>query len=114
MDIKSLKGIGDKKANLFHKLGIYTWDDLINYYPRTYEKYETPKRVLDCEIDTLVSVAGKIAKKPIIKRLRNMTIVTAILVDENGDSMNLVWFNSPFIANTIKTMRINHSIISSS
>jgi len=101
MDIRNLKGIGDKKATLMHKLGIYTTKDLINYFPRTYEKYDEPKCVSELETDTLVSVKGKVVKRPLIKRTKSMTIVTAILVDENGDTANMIWFNSPFITKTI-------------
>ncbi|MCR5108930.1 MAG: hypothetical protein K6B28_12310, partial [Lachnospiraceae bacterium] len=35
-DIINLKGIGDKTAVLFNKAGIYSYEDLINYFPRDY------------------------------------------------------------------------------
>ena len=34
--IQFIKGVGDKRAQLFHKLGVYTLQDLIHYYPRKY------------------------------------------------------------------------------
>ena len=37
MDIKEIKGIGDKTAALFSKVGINTVEDLISYYPRDYD-----------------------------------------------------------------------------
>ena len=36
-DIKYLKGIGEKRALLFHKLGIFTVRDLLYHLPRDYE-----------------------------------------------------------------------------
>ena len=33
-DIQYIKGVGEKRARFFNKLGIYTVDDLIHYYPR--------------------------------------------------------------------------------
>ena len=38
-DIRSLKGVGEKTEGLLRKLGIDTTEELINYYPRTYEVF---------------------------------------------------------------------------
>ena len=35
--IEEIKGIGKKTKELFNKLGIYTKNDLIHYYPYRYE-----------------------------------------------------------------------------
>ena len=40
MRINELKGIGDKTEKLFNKLNVYTTEDLIHFYPRTYDVYE--------------------------------------------------------------------------
>ena len=46
--ISSLKGIGDKTAALFEKLGVYTVADLLAYYPRAYDAFEEPvERILE-------------------------------------------------------------------
>ena len=37
--ITELKGIGEKTATLYHKLNIFTVDDLIKHYPRDYEEW---------------------------------------------------------------------------
>ena len=33
-NIKSIKGIGEKSEKLFNKLGIYTVEELLYFYPR--------------------------------------------------------------------------------
>ena len=38
-NITNIKGIGDKKAENFSRLGINTIKDLIFYYPRSYKNY---------------------------------------------------------------------------
>lgn len=38
MDIKYLKGVGDKRAEAFSKIGITTLDDFLNFIPRAYLK----------------------------------------------------------------------------
>ena len=39
MDIKNLHNVGEKTAKLLNKLGIYTDNDLINFYPYKYNIY---------------------------------------------------------------------------
>ena len=36
-EIRYLKGIGEKKALAFHKLGVFSLRDLLSYFPRRYE-----------------------------------------------------------------------------
>lgn len=40
--VDSLKGIGEKTGKLFEKLGVFTVDDLLSYYPRAYDPYDEP------------------------------------------------------------------------
>ena len=37
-----IKGVGEKTEKLFEKIGVYTVDDLIHYYPRGYEIFGEP------------------------------------------------------------------------
>lgn len=38
--VGTIKGVGEKTEKLFEKIGVYTVDDLIHYYPRGYEILE--------------------------------------------------------------------------
>lgn len=42
MDIRYLKGVGEKRAAQLARLGIRTVDDLLGFYPRDYVDYSTP------------------------------------------------------------------------
>ena len=50
--IRTLKGIGDKTGKLFEKLGVYTTQDLLGYYPKAYHVYEAPAAIGDLKLDT--------------------------------------------------------------
>ena len=47
-DISSLKGIGEKSAGLFHKVGVFSLMDLLRYYPSSYIRYPEIKKA--CEM----------------------------------------------------------------
>lgn len=44
-DIRYLKGVGEKRAELFAKKGIKTVEDLLYYFPRSHED-RTEKKIL--------------------------------------------------------------------
>lgn len=101
MKISSLKGIGEKTENLFHKVGVVTTDDLLHYYPRNYDVYEAPISIREAEEHKVCAVSGMVLKKPELKKVRNLQIVSTILKDEAGDQLKVTWFNMPFLRNSI-------------
>lgn len=45
--VQYLKGIGEKRAELFHKLGIFTVEDLLYHLPRGFEDRTNIKDISD-------------------------------------------------------------------
>ena len=50
--LRTLKGVGEKTEKLFWKVGIYDTDDLLHYYPRNYDEYETPVDIAELKEGT--------------------------------------------------------------
>ena len=59
-NISTLKGIGEKTAQLFGKLEIYTIGDLLKYFPRSYDVYEDPIPIKEVEEGHVVTVSGAV------------------------------------------------------
>lgn len=100
-NITCLKGVGEKSAALFHKLNIYTIDDLVHHYPRDYEEYEMPVGIRYAKKDCVQTLQVTIKRVEGIKRVRNLQILSAVA----GDSENfiiLTWFNMVFLRNKLK------------
>ena len=51
MDIRYLKGVGEKRAAQLTRLGIRTVDDLLGFYPRDYVDYSHPYPVAGAPYD---------------------------------------------------------------
>ena len=47
--LRELKGVGDKTEKLFQKIGITTTEELLRYYPLTYDVYEEPVEIASAE-----------------------------------------------------------------
>lgn len=99
--VTALKGVGEKTAKLFERLGIVTVDDLVRYYPRDYERFEPPVPVGTIVQSGIYAVEGVIVKAPEVKQLKNIQIVTTSIRDDSG-ILRVTWFNMPFLRNTIK------------
>lgn len=63
--IHTLKGIGEKTAKLFERLGIHTIDELLDYYPRAYDSYEEPVAIGELKPETMMAAGGILPKSEI-------------------------------------------------
>ena len=95
-----IKGIGEKTATLFHRMGIHTVGELLSYYPRAYDTYEAPVTFANLQAERVQAVTGFIRKRPEAKKLKNLT-VTTLTLEEFGAYLHLTWFNMPFLKNTL-------------
>lgn len=59
MDIKYLKGVGEKRAEAFSKIGINTLEDFLNFIPRTYIN-RINIREINSHLDENVIITGEI------------------------------------------------------
>lgn len=96
--ITTVKGIGDKTAEKFHKLGIDTIKELILTYPRNYLSYEEPILLDRAEEGVRSAFLLKVVSSVTIKKVRQLTLVTLSARDGTG-SIQITWFNSPFLRN---------------
>lgn len=100
--VNRIKGVGEKTAALFGKINVYTIDDLIRHYPRDYETYDAPVSIRETSPGNVQAVYGQITAIPNVKKIRNLSILNAILKDDNGDSIQLTFFNMPFLKKVLK------------
>lgn len=89
--IQFLKGIGPAKAKLFERLEIHTVEDLLHYYPRTYQdrRLDTPPN--EYNSDALVVFKGRVLRTQEIPA-RSVLIFKAFLENEKGEHVECTWF----------------------
>lgn len=100
--VNRIKGVGEKTAALFGKINVYTVDDLIRHYPRDYETYDAPVSIREVSAGSVQAIYGRITAIPNVKKVRNLSILNAVLTDDNGDSIQLTFFNMPFLKKVLK------------
>ena len=101
--IKEVKGVGDKTAQTFEKLNIFTVEDVLFHFPRSYFRY--PEAISVEEITSLqesqLAIRAVVKKSPSSRNGRNMNITTLTLGEETK-KLELVWFRAPYIKNQIQ------------
>lgn len=96
-NIQYIKGVGPARAQLLNRLGIYTLNDVITYFPRTYEDRGAYKKIAELVNGETATFKGIAVSRVSENRIRKgMTIYKLIVRDESG-SIILTWFNQPYI-----------------
>ena len=99
--IETLKGIGEKTAKLFEKVGIRTIDDLLHYYPKGYDTYREPKAIGELSEDETGAVEGFLKSGATGVHINGLSIVQATVSDMTG-KLRLVWYHMPYLKNTLR------------
>ena len=95
-EIKYVKGVGPNRVQLLNKLGIFTLEDLITYYPRTYEDRSKPKSLLEC-IDGEEALIEVIAISKMIESKFSRKTMQKIMIRDNTSSAEAIWFNQTYL-----------------
>lgn len=103
--ITVLKGIGDKTAALFKKLGVETVEELLHNYPRAYDAFEEPVPVGQVREGQIQTVSGQLLKTASVRRFKNMQIIVTTVKDLTG-SLQLTWYNMPYLRTVLQMGKI--------
>ncbi len=99
--IIELKGIGEKSANLFHKLNIFSLRDLLFYFPRDYEIFGPAVKVSEARMGEICTVRLTIVGTVMVKKVRNLSVLSVNAQDDTGN-VQLTYFNMPYMKNVLK------------
>lgn len=101
-DILTLKGVGNKTAELFHKLGVYQIADLLLSIPGGFQCYEEPKMPENCEKETLVSIPAVPKAGSYVTKKAGRYQISLVKVISGNRIVTLRFFNMPYIRNVLK------------
>lgn len=102
-DIQYIKGVGEKRARFFNKLGIYTVDDLIHYYPRKYQDWSKTVAVSDAPTDEPAFIRATMitpVKESMIRK--GMTLYKCNFSD-GSNVIHVTLFNNKYLAKSLRT-----------
>ena len=99
--LRTLKGVGEKTEKLFWKVGIYDTVDLLHYYPRNYDEYETPVDIAELKEGTVQAVSAAVCSGVYVNSVKGRQIISVNIADQSG-KFPVVWFNLPYLKKTLR------------
>ncbi len=95
--ITSIKGIGDKTAAVYEKLGISRLGDMLSFFPRDYILYPEAIDIDSVDKEGMYAIRVKVNRRAILKKVRTGVLAEATF----GGGLECVWFNGNYIPNTL-------------
>lgn len=90
-DVIYVKGVGPKVGYALNKLGIYTANDLLFYFPRKHVDYSNRTLIKNLKVDTNTTIFGHIKSTQAFMTKNNLSILKVKIADESG-SLELSFF----------------------
>lgn len=98
-DVKYIKGVGPNRVNLLNKIGIFTLEDLITYYPRDYEDRSKPRMIENLVDGEEALIKAVVVSKIVEIRLKNKMCMYKLLVQDETAKCTIIWFNQSYLKN---------------
>lgn len=93
VDVMYVKGVGPKISYMLNKLGIYTANDLICYFPRKHVDYSSRTLINQLKEGETTTVFGYINSVSIYNSAKGLSITKVSIKDESG-KLELTFFNA--------------------
>ncbi len=102
-DIRYLKGVGEKTARLYNKLGIFTVDDLIHHYPRKYLDWSKTVTVKQAPEDTPVFIKATMITPVKESMVRKGLTLYKCNFSDGETVIRVTIFNNKYLAKALRT-----------
>lgn len=93
VDVMYVKGVGPKVAYKLNKLGIYTANDLMCYFPKKHVDYSSRTLIKNLKEGESTTIFGFIKSVSAFNTKNNLSVVKVTVADESG-KIELSFFNA--------------------
>ncbi|MDP3975058.1 MAG: ATP-dependent DNA helicase RecG [Candidatus Jorgensenbacteria bacterium] len=110
MPLSAIQGIAPRFLAKLERLKIRTIRDLLYHFPFRYEDYSHVYRISELQPNQDATIQGEIQDVSGRKTWHRTYYVTEALIADGEDSIRAVWWNQPYLRNTLKPgVRANFS-----
>ncbi|MBQ0010328.1 MAG: ATP-dependent DNA helicase RecG [Ruminococcus sp.] len=99
--VTDLLGIGPKKAEALHGIGIDTVYDAALHYPRAYENRGDVRTVSSIVSEAVCSLVLTVANRPSTVTIRRGMVLTKFRAFDETGSCQITYFNQPYIKDSV-------------
>lgn len=102
MPVQYLKGVGERRAQLFARLGIRDVGDLLHHYPRQYEDWSAVVPIAEAPVGEPCCIRATALHAPAEHRIRQNMVLYKFTVSDGSSEMGITLFNNRFAAAKIR------------
>ncbi len=103
LKLTDIKGVGDKRAQLFKKLGVGDVNALLHYYPRNYLDLSSPCSPADAPFGEPCAVMAEVITPAVEHRVRKGMTIYKFTAAADGTALKVTLFNQKYAAAKIHT-----------
>ena len=99
MDVRFVKGVGERLAKIMGKIGIFTARDLLMHYPHRQEDRTHFRQISQLKHGETAAIRGKVLIADDQRTSRSRTLLVKVAIQDGTGTVNLVWFNQWYLKN---------------
>ena len=100
--ITALRGVGEKKARLFARIGAPTVGDLLRTYPRAWEDLSRPVPIRLASSEEPAAIRAMVTHAPTATRIPGGTTLYRASADDGQTSFPVTFFNNPYVVHLLR------------
>ncbi len=101
MRVQDLTFLTTREKDILIRNKIKTFEELLYYFPFRYEEAPSAKQIQDIQVGQNVSISGIVVDIEAKSGYHTGTKFTKAVVQDNTDTLEVIWWNMPFIAKTL-------------
>jgi len=100
--IQQIVRVGPVYQKRLRKLGVLTVKDILYHFPHRYEDFSNITPIVKLKANETFCIRGKIVEIKSIRTFRKRMSLTEAIISDKTSSIKAVWFNQPYLINTLK------------
>jgi ATP-dependent DNA helicase RecG len=101
-NIQYLKGVGEKRAALYQKLGVTTVGELLYHFPREYMDLSEPHTIQDAPLQENCAVRARLMHKSPEQRIRAGLSLYRLRAEDETGVLEITMFNTKFTVDSLQ------------
>ena len=102
-NIQYLKGVGEKRAALYRKLGITTVGELLYHFPRDYVDLTSPYTIAEAPVDETCAIRARLMSKSGEQRIRTGLSLFKLIAEDHTGRLEITMFNAKYTVDNLLT-----------
>lgn len=104
--ISQLKGVGAKTEKILHDMGIFTYYDMVTFYPKAYDCFKGLVGLSQLRMGEDNYLQVKITTQPKLQYYGKMSSLSFYVQDQQGLRARVTYFRQPYLVKTMLVGRV--------